>query len=329
MYLALQRSLQDGDLIGILEENFVLYIFISENEQRKKFPVLSDTYLLGPVVGDGATSEVRKAWRREDVGKVAIKIIREESWPFHYSAPAALKNEVEIVRGLDHTGIVQVIDVKEKDNDVYIVMQYAEGGTLYDRFREDREKGTLDERVAVFRFWQISATVSFLHSHDICHRDLKLENILLDRMGNILIADFGLSRKVADILRSYVGTPGYIAPEIIESAQTGAHYDLKVDCWSLGVILYELLSGTHPFNPRQPRAVMNQHITKGVYEPMEGGQWEKISKEGKQLVDSLLQVDPDKRLSSSQILESDWFKLHEDVVVAAAAKKNFPEIGPA
>jgi len=306
------QILQDGDTIGVLDEEFSLYVFISEDGPRKNFgATLCDLYHMGSAVGAGATSRVYEAWRREDCLKVAVKVINKTKWPNKYSAPDDLLKEVDILKNLDHPGITKVLNVIETPSCMNLVMEFAEGGELFEMLDEDVMKRNLDERVAKFQFYQICSTIDYLHSMNVCHRDLKLENLLLvskSRKSKIKVSDFGLS-KVSNsfsVLQTFVGSPLYIAPEIICSAETGGSYSLKSDCWSLGVILFTLLSGTQPFRQKTEQS-LHRKITEGNFSKMEGRAWEKITNEAKNLVECLLVVNPEQRLKASQILQHKWF----------------------
>jgi len=231
--------------------------------------------------------------------------------------------EVNILKNLDHPGITKVLDLVETANTVNIVMEFAEGGELLDQVQEDLSNGMLEESVAKFQFYQICTTIEYLHSKNVCHRDLKLENLLLDhkdRKSRIKVSDFGLSKEsnAVSVLETYVGTPAYIAPEIISSSKTGKSYGLKSDCWSLGVILYSLFSATTPFNQDLDEKRLNKLILSGTYR-MKGPIWDNISEEGKHLVDSLLTVDPKHRPSSREILDHTWFTNDEQLCAEAKA----------
>jgi len=308
-----QQHVRDGDKISIIDGSFVVFTFISEKGPRTRFPSsLCDLYHMGGEVGSGSTCCVYLAWRRKDVLKVAVKVINKIKWPTKYSAPVDLMQEVNILKNLDHPGIVKVLDVVETNRAVNIVMEFAEGGELFNQVEEDFDSGKLNENVAKFQFYQICATIQYLHSMNVCHRDLKLENLLLyrkDSRGQIKVSDFGLSKVSSEnsILETFVGTPVYMAPEIISSYKTGKSYSLKSDCWSLGVILYTLLSAKQPFNENWGENKLHKKIMSGNYCKMSGPAWQAISQDGKDLVEALLTVDPAARLSSEEILHHPWF----------------------
>ena len=187
----------------------------------------------------------------------------------------------------------------ETDENVFIIMEYAAGGDLSGQFSKDNESGNLVEHHVKIQFYQIAHAVAFLHSKNVCHRDLKLENILLLESGptcRIKVTDFGLSKKWSsiNILETFVGTPNYMAHEVIQGAGEPLWnirpYSCKSDCWSLGVILYVLLSGRQPFvRNRSSMEKLKKSVLAGNFN-MEGRSWSKISDEGKQLVRSLLKV---------------------------------------
>ena len=162
-----------------------------------------------------------------------------------------------------------------------------------------------------------------LHSLSICHRDLKLENLLLAEPGShslIKVTDFGLAKiwGSGEVLETYVGTPVYMAPEVVACAgQEASSYSAKSDCWSLGVILFLLLSGRHPFPSNVSDAERDKRIKEGTMNPMVGARWQHISEKAKALVRALLEVDPDKRLSCEETLAHPWFAESPHVVDAA------------
>ena len=170
---------------------------------------------------------------------------------------------------------------------------------------------------------QVVDCVRHLHSLSICHRDLKLENLLLAEPGShslIKVTDFGLAMiwGSGEVLETYVGTPVYMAPEVVACAgQNACSYSAKSDCWSLGVILFLLLSGRHPFPSNVSDAERDKKIKEGTMNPMAGARWQHISENAKALVRALLEVDPEKRLSCEETLAHPWFAESPHVVDAA------------
>ena len=156
-------------------------------------------------------------------------------------------NEVKILQSVSHPNVINLEDVIDTKDYLFIVLELAEGGELFEKIIE---KTRLNESEAKLHFYQMASAIQYLHSKKICHRDLKPENVLLcsqdDSNPVIKITDMGLSKLVdlGTVLQTYCGTPQYMAPEVIMGA---GQYSLKVDCWGLGVILFILLSGTPPF----------------------------------------------------------------------------------
>jgi len=181
----------------------------------------------------------------------------------------------------------------------------------------------LKEETAKQQFYQICHTIAYLHSKNVCHRDLKLENILLMEPGPnslVKVTDFGLSKQFnsSNILESYVGTPIYMAPEVISCrfSETSTSYSCKADCWSLGVMLYMLLCGHQPFNETIRKNLFSV-IQSGEFEPMTGSCWSNVTPVAKDLVRKLLDTNPVTRLSAEQVIKHEWFTSDMEVVTRA------------
>jgi serine/threonine-protein kinase Chk2 len=217
-------------------------------------------------------------------------------------------------------------DEIESEHSLYLVLECADGGELFDMIVTD---GRFSEPVAKVYFLQMLNAVKYLHSIQITHRDLKPENILVghrvENVSNkdsetvanhhriIKIADMGLSKDETDntVLKSFVGTPQYIAPEIIVSKLRYLSYTNKCDMWSLGVILYILLTGTQPFRPITQEQKDNgakdlpQQICDGDYKK-KGGVLDDISEDATDLITKLLEFQPKDRLSAQEALDHPW-----------------------
>ena len=272
------------------------------------------------ILGEGSIATVREGFDRNDHKQVAMKFIGKEKWPSKYSEPEDLSREVDILLPLQHPCITKVLDVVD-DKSFVIVMEYAAGGELFDQVLLEYEAGTLTEGVAKLRFYQISHTIAYLHDKNVCHRDLKLENILLMKKSPkslVKITDFGLSKHFSsvDVLETFVGTPVYMAPEVISLSNSkvpNTMYSCKSDCWSLGVVLYMLISGHQPFR-ESSNEMLQEKIVTGQYEPMVGQRWQGVSDDAKDLVRKLLVVDPASRLGAEEILNHRWFVMDREVV---------------
>ena len=177
-------------------------------------------------------------------------------------------------------------------------MEYVSCGELLSFVRK---RSKLNESTARFIFRQIIEALQFIHSQNIVHRDIKLDNILIDLQSNIKICDFGVSKltKKNDVMHDQCGTPAYIAPEILKYC---GYEGFAVDVWSAGVALYAMLSGTVPFKANNMKD-LHKLILKGNYNKIS-----EISDEASHLINSILEVDPKKRITTEQILVHPWMR---------------------
>lgn len=301
-----------------------VFVFMSTEEQAEKFPAaLTSKYTVSKVLGRGAVGEVRLGFRIPDLHRVAIKIVNKRTYSTLSSTPAnrdAVLNEVRILRSASHPCIIHLEDVVDTPDFLYIVLELAEGGELFDKIIE---KTKFNEAEAKLHFYQMISAISYLHSKNICHRDLKPENILLcstdEKNPVIKITDMGLSKLVdlGTVLKTFCGTPQYIAPEIVTGAVGTAAdtkaYSLKVDCWSLGVILYVMVSGTPPFSEDRNCGVSlkEQILTANyVFYPQ---LFDQISDNAKDLIKKCLKVNPQERISAEEIMNHPWLKDNETI----------------
>ncbi|XP_030063520.1 NUAK family SNF1-like kinase 1 [Microcaecilia unicolor] len=210
-------------------------------------------------LGKGTYGKVNRAMEKGTGRMVAIKSIRKEKITDELDR-VHLQWEIEITALLKHDHIVQIYEVFENKDKIIIVMEYASNGELYD-YVNNRQRIAENEARRFFR--QIVSAVHYCHKKGVVHRDLKLENILLDENLNVKLADFGLSNvfKKDQFLETYCGSPLYAAPEII----TGLPYQgPEVDCWALGVLLYALVYGAMPFDNSSCKTLSEQ-ISSGEY----------------------------------------------------------------
>ena len=158
---------------------------------------------------------------------------------------------------MDHPNIIKLYEVFEDIIYYYVVTEICKGGELFDELMKFQK---FTEGIAAGYMHQILQALIYCHSNKICHRDLKPENVLLEEQGVIRVIDFGLAVSYSEGLNQVLGTAYYIAPEIIEKKT----YDEKCDIWSLGVIMYVLLTGYPPFNGNSDTEIMRS-VKKGVY----------------------------------------------------------------
>ena len=186
----------------------------------------------------------------------------------------------------------------ETKRHMILAMELCAGGDLLNYVRKRKK---LDETEAKVIFKQIIQGLGYIHKKRILHRDIKLDNILLDGNGRVKIADFGVSKYVKpnDVMHEQSGTPAYIAPEILREK---GYVGFKADIWSAGVVLYAMLFGTVPFKASNMKE-LHKMIIKGKYNLKE-----EISPEAKHLMRSMMESDPDKRISINKILQHPWIK---------------------
>jgi len=204
---------------------------------------------------------------------------------------------------VDHPHIVKLYEVFESKKNVYLVMELLEGGEMFDRIVK---QGNFSEALAAYAVVQILNALIYCHSKGICHRDLKPENLLYcskEEKSKLVIGDFGLAKKCRDNpMKTCCGTPQYVAPEVLAMQP----YTTKVDCWSVGVILYILLCGYPPFYAdTHPR--LYAKIKEGKFR-FDKDDWHGISDGAKDLVKKLLAKDPAKRYSAREAKGHPWLQ---------------------
>ncbi|ANB13774.1 protein kinase HSL1 [Sugiyamaella lignohabitans] len=212
--------------------------------------------------------------------------------------PYGIEREVIIMKLIEHPNVMALYDVWENKGELYLVLEYVEGGELFDYLIK---KGRLDEREAVNYFRQIIYGVDYCHKFNICHRDLKPENLLLDKNRNIKIADFGMAAlETSDrMLETSCGSPHYASPEIVAGKN---YHGAPSDIWSCGVILFALLTGHLPFDDDNIRKLLLKVQTGKFIMPSD------ISSEAQDLIWRMLRVDPIKRISMAEILRHPLLK---------------------
>ncbi|XP_042310618.1 calcium/calmodulin-dependent protein kinase type 1B isoform X1 [Sceloporus undulatus] len=288
---------------------------------KKKVEDISSVYDIKEKLGAGAFSEVVLAQEHGSQRLVALKCIPKKALR---GKEAAVENEIAVLKKIQHENIVALEDIYESPTHLYLAMQLVTGGELFDRIIE---RGYYTEKDASQLIRQVLEAVNYLHDLGIVHRDLKPENLLYATPfedAKIMITDFGLSKIEADgIMSTACGTPGYVAPEILEQKP----YGKAVDSWALGVISYILLCGYPPFYDENDSELFNQ-ILKAEYE-FDSPYWDDISDSAKDFIKNLLERDPEKRFTCEQALQHPWISgdtaLEKDIhgSVCEQIQKNF------
>jgi len=278
---------------------------------------ISKHYTLGAELGRGRFSVVQSAVHLKENVQYAVKVVENKSLADEENLEA-LETEIGILRKLDHPHIVSLKEVVVATSDTYIVMELLSGGELFQRIVE---QGRFNERDAASLFAQIVLSMEYLHSLNFVHRDVKPENILYVSQGSsqIKLIDFGYAGEWAPDkqLQGLCGTPDYVAPEVLswyDEEDVGIPYGMGSDLWSLGVLLYVILSGCSPFSAEQEEAIL-QLVAEAKYEFHES-EWSTVSADAKDLIQRLLVVDPEERMTMAQMLEHAWLK---DAVAAGRA----------
>ncbi|XP_041827848.1 MAP/microtubule affinity-regulating kinase 3a isoform X15 [Melanotaenia boesemani] len=251
-------------------------------------------YRLLKTIGKGNFAKVKLARHIPTGREVAIKII--DKTQLNPNSLQKLFREVRIMKILNHPNIVKLFEVIETERTLYLVMEYASGGEVFDYLVAH---GRMKEKEARAKFRQIVSAVQYCHQKHIVHRDLKAENLLLDADMNIKIADFGFSNEftVGNKLDTFCGSPPYAAPELFQ----GKKYDgPEVDVWSLGVILYTLVSGSLPFDGQNLKE-LRERVLRGKYRiPFY------MSTDCENLLKRFLVLNPTKRGTLEQIMKDRW-----------------------
>uniref|UniRef100_A0A8C1P530 non-specific serine/threonine protein kinase n=1 Tax=Cyprinus carpio TaxID=7962 RepID=A0A8C1P530_CYPCA len=250
-------------------------------------------YRLLKTIGKGNFAKVKLA-RHVLTGREVSRYI--------FNVTHTLFREVRIMKVLNHPNIVKLFEVIETEKTLYLIMEYASGGEVFDYLVAH---GRMKEKEARAKFRQIVSAVQYCHQKRIVHRDLKAENLLLDADMNIKIADFGFSNEftIGSKLDTFCGSPPYAAPELFQ----GKKYDgPEVDVWSLGVILYTLVSGSLPFDGQNLKE-LRERVLRGKYRiPFY------MSTDCENLLKKLLVLNPGKRGSLEQIMKDRWMNVGHD-----------------
>eukprot|EP01063_Lacrimia_lanifica_P009771 TRINITY_DN16652_c0_g1_i1.p1 TRINITY_DN16652_c0_g1~~TRINITY_DN16652_c0_g1_i1.p1 ORF type:complete len:576 (+),score=240.90 TRINITY_DN16652_c0_g1_i1:158-1885(+) len=260
-------------------------------------------YVLGNVIGTGGFSKVKKAVASGTNKVVAVKIIDANK----YKTPEKeewLRREVAVLRRLDHPNIVELIEVLQVADRIYIVLEYVDGGELLTAVSKVRR---LFEDEARTYFHQLIDGVAYMHALGIVHRDLKPENLLLTKFGKLKIADFGLANIVPktnnhfQLLSTIVGSPDYCAPEVIQEKN---YNGFKADVYSCGTILFTMITGQRPFESATPAQTISR-VKEGLYMVPRH-----VSAECDSIIRAMMEMDPEKRYDTEQVQSDPWFTVN-------------------
>eukprot|EP00915_Cephaloidophora_sp_WS-2016_P005473 GHVH01007285.1.p1 GENE.GHVH01007285.1~~GHVH01007285.1.p1 ORF type:complete len:522 (+),score=95.80 GHVH01007285.1:335-1900(+) len=275
---------------------------------RKQEGNFSDRYKGVSLLGKGSFGRVVLCKDRTTGNEAAVKVMAKRSLKLSDDLKLLMR-EVELLKSLDHPNIMKIFEFFEDDNHFYVVGEVYRGGELFDEIVR-RKKFTEPDAKVVVR--QILSGISYLHQRNISHRDMKPENILLEKEDEIealKIIDFGLStvyeaKKNQLSMKERTGTAYYVAPEVLKGS-----YNEKCDVWSVGVILYILLSGCPPFHGQNESEILKR-VEQGRF-TFRLPQFERISEQGKNMIRACLLFNPEQRLSAQELIHHEWFYVGE------------------
>ena len=258
-------------------------------------------YDIGPELGSGAFGTVYKGTHKKSGRVVAVKVIKRRD----AGSDDAVRREVEMLQRVGlHRGVSELISFYETGECFYLVMEFVGGGEIFDALIDN---GPFSERQAADVIRQVADAAAFLHAQGLCHADIKPENLLLTErgpQGQVKLVDFGLTTELRSPRKSKPGTWAFWPPEAFGDGSVGK----PTDMWAIGVVLFILLSGYHPFDPTGDATdeELQKQILDGAAD-WNDPVWENVSTEAKGLVAALLRTDPAKRLSIEQLLRS-WLR---------------------
>lgn len=262
-----------------------------------------DDYVVGKQVGQGAYATVFLGIHKETGRKVAIKMYEKYKLA-DAQRRKSVSCEIKLMERMRHPNIVVFYDSLDTQKQIYIIMEFVGGGSLH-HFLKKRPGRRLDDQCAKRTFFQVCQGLKYLHDRRIAHRDVKLENLLLEESGTVKIIDFGFSTILPQgkKLKIFCGTPSYMAPEIVTRKE---YTGFCADVWAMGVLLHALLCGSFPFKGQNDRELYRK-IVRGVFNVSDV-----VSECARQLLVRILTQDMNRRPAIDEVLADAWFSLHKD-----------------
>ena len=254
-----------------------------------------EDYVIGEKLGQGSFAIVRKAVSKASGLPVAIKTY-EKARLFDELRKRNVQQESTVLAALSHTNIVKLQHTIETASHIHLILDYIDGLSLHNMLKQ-YERKRLEEWEARALFSQIMLGVCYLHEKGVVHRDLKLQNVLLDRKKQVKIVDFGFAMQGNAGIRLHCGTPSYMSPEIVERRE---YQGAPADIWAAGVLLYAILCGEFPFKGVNDRELYERIVAGSFVVPLH------VSTQAKELISAMLSVDPLLRPIARVVLAHPW-----------------------
>ena len=273
-------------------------------------------YKIGKIIGKGAYALVKKVLDVQTNEKLAMKIYEKKNFINDINKKKCIQREISILNKVNHKNIVKLREVIHTNNHILIIMELIEGISMREYYNKNIKRKNnfnhLEKEIKYF-FYQIFDCMNYLHKNHIAHRDIKLENILIEKNNNIKIIDFGFGMNNTDynyrtnnnninfykLENFFCGTPNYMPPEIICKKR---YIGEKADLWSLGILFYKMVMGDFPFKGKDEKELF-KNVKTGKFKLKEG-----LNENIVKIIKGLIVVNPDKRISCSEVLENKWIK---------------------
>lgn len=299
-----RRELKEGDEIAVLDKAR----FVFRYPKSRHTSAFHQQYQVVEKLGKGHFAEVKLCIEKSTGQRFAVKIFSKTPGVEERSKNEGLQQEIAVLMSVSHPNVLCLKDTFNEPTAVYLVLELAEGGELFNYIVKHQK---LSEGECRKLFRQLFQGIKYLHDRNIVHRDIKPENILLvDDDLHVKLADFGLAKIIGEesFTTTLCGTPSYVAPEILADNKQ-RKYTKAVDIWSLGVVLYICLCGFPPFSDelysRENPYTLSQQIRKGIFD-YPSPYWDSVGDPALDLIDSMLVVNPDKRFTIDECLSHPW-----------------------
>jgi len=304
--MSLDRKIKKSNIFYELSENFD---YINSNSFERNINYTKNDisqYQIKGKIGEGMFGKVKLGIHLLTKEKVAIKIF-DKGKIKNEKEVEYIEREISILKKLNHYNTIKLYNIIQNENFIFLIQEYVPNGELL-HFLENPENMNLTENQICKIYQQIISGIEYLHEVGVAHRDLKLENILLNYKKDIKIIDFGLSNKYnkenGELLQSSCGSPCYAAPEMIKGIQ---YHGLDTDIWSSGILLYLMLCKSFPFNDKN-NSKLYQKILSGKFNLPSY-----LSNEAKDLLSKLLKVNPAERIKLNEIKKHPWFNKYNPI----------------